>query len=105
MILTYWMYINGEIPLHDASRNGHLSITEYLVDVCQCDPLHRDSNGVTPLHVAAAEGQIEIVRYFISTKNRDPRVKTSENCTPLDLAAGNGHEVTYSKVLTRLLPL
>ena len=69
------------------------------MEVCHCDPLHRDSNGVTPLHVAAAEGQIEIVRYFISTKSCDPRVRTSENATSLDFAAEIGHEVIAKYLL------
>ena len=76
-----------------------MDVAKYLIEVCHCDPLHRDSDGVTPLHVAAAYGQIDIVQYYISSHHCDPQVKTEKNHTPLDYAARYGHETTVKCLL------
>jgi len=61
----------GSTPLLWAAGGGHLNITRYLIEVCNCDPDQsqrgkRSFSGRTALHWAARNGHLEVVRYLLS---------------------------------------
>ena len=61
----------GSTPLLWAAGGGHLDITRYLIEVCNCDPNQsqrgkRSFFGRTALHWAARNGHLEVVRYLLS---------------------------------------
>ena len=56
--------LGGRIALHDAAQRGHLHVIKYLVEQCNCNPSHLDSERVTPLHLAAKCGHLEVLRYL-----------------------------------------
>ena len=53
---------DGLLPVHVASREGHLQVLRYLQSAGAC--LHGiDSKGSNSLHYAARSGQIRAVRW------------------------------------------
>ena len=80
------------LPLHEASRNGHLDTVKYLTMEKQCGPsVSRNNNDNTPIHIASLEGHLEVVRFFISELNCDPNIPGEYRKTPLHLATNQGH--------------
>jgi len=57
--------------LHAACEKGHLSIVNYLISECSCDPNCRDSLGITPLGYASIFKHFDIVKYLIIDCNCD----------------------------------
>jgi len=55
-------------PLHNAAREGHLSVVEYLVN--QKADINAQASGWfssgTPLHLAAANGHLSVVEYLVN---------------------------------------
>ena len=58
--------MDGRIPLHSASFNGHLDVVQYLVDTYHCDPLCPDIYQITPMDLAYSYNHLHIVAYFLS---------------------------------------
>ena len=54
-------------PLGYASRNGHLSIVEYLVNH-NADINEKDKDNMTPIHLAAQNGHLSVVEYLVNQK-------------------------------------
>ena len=52
--------IFNDTPLHDAAKNGHLSVVEYLVNQ-KADIDVKNKNGETPLELASQEGYWNVV--------------------------------------------
>ena len=71
---------NGFSPIHFASRNGHLSIVEYLISK-GANIEAKDKYGRTPLHYACQEKHLQIVEYLISN-GANIKAKDSFEQTP-----------------------
>ena len=78
---------NGDFPIHFASKNGHLSIIEYLISK-GANIEAKDKYERTPLHYACQEGHIEIVEYLIS-KGANAEAKDIYEQTPHLIASEN----------------
>ena len=50
-----------------ASKNGHLSVVEYLVNQ-KADINAINDDGYTPLHNAASKGHLSVVEYLVNQK-------------------------------------
>jgi len=60
----------GATPLMWAAGGGHLDITQYLIEECNCDPCQsqrgkRSFAGRTAMHWAARNGHVDVVRYLL----------------------------------------
>ena len=53
---------NGATPLYLACQEGHLEVTQYLVQECDADPHLSAHDGMTPLHAAAQMGDRKSTR-------------------------------------------
>ena len=74
--------------LHQAARNGHLDIIEFLVPLLdEINP--KDKSGLTPLHYAAANDHVEVVKYFCKQLD-DKNPITNAGWTLLHYAAMHG---------------
>jgi len=72
-------------PLHVASANGHLIISELLIQYgAHVDT--RDHNQDTPLHLASDHGQLEIV-YLLLTSGSNVNSQGRGDSTPLHRAS------------------
>ena len=101
----------GETPLHNASKDGHLDIIEWLIlEKCQ---VLADNHGDNALHLASKYGHLAVVRFLINISisckcdtycsNRegnknlvaeckcDATATNKDGTTPLHLACLNGH--------------
>ena len=69
---------NGDTPLHNACRNGHLHVVDYLIDKCGAyeDPINNKKE--TPFLIASKSNNIFIQNYFINKfnypKNFEPNI-------------------------------
>nr|XP_053628741.1 protein fem-1 homolog C-like isoform X2 [Cherax quadricarinatus] len=89
---------NGATPLVMASKNGHLSCVEYLVERCSADLEQVGSvvfdgetiDGAPPLWCAAAAGHLDVVSYLLE-KGANVNATTKTNSTPLRAACFDGH--------------
>ncbi|XP_069190114.1 protein fem-1 homolog A isoform X3 [Procambarus clarkii] len=89
---------NGATPLVMASKNGHLSCVEYLVERCNADLEQVGSvvfdgetiDGAPPLWCAAAAGHLDVVSYLLE-KGANVNATTKTNSTPLRAACFDGH--------------
>lgn len=57
---------NGATPLYLACQEGHLEVTQYLVQECGADPHVRAHDGMTPLHAAAQMGHSPVIVWLVS---------------------------------------
>lgn len=53
----------GTTPLHQAARNGHLKVVEFLVSK-GANPGTKDSSGLTPLRLAMGYGKTDVAAYL-----------------------------------------
>eukprot|EP00069_Balaena_mysticetus_P015970 bmy_09529T0 len=58
---------NGATPLYLACQEGHLEVTQYLVQECGADPHLRAHDGMTPLHAAAQMGHSPVIVWLVSS--------------------------------------
>ncbi|KAL4220431.1 Ankyrin repeat domain-containing protein 39 [Mactra antiquata] len=85
---------SGYTALHYASRNGHLSVCELLLENKASTNVQTKSGGVTPLHRAAYCGHVKIVKLLLRY-HADPCISDTDGKLPLHKAAERGHtEVT-----------
>lgn len=61
---------NGATPLYLACQEGHLEVTQYLVQECDADPHLSAHDGMTPLHAAAQMGHISVIVWLVSSGTR-----------------------------------
>ena len=56
--------VNGDTPLHLASKHGHIAIAKWFVQFADNkDP--RNFNSETPLNLALSNGHIELTRMLV----------------------------------------
>lgn len=58
---------NGATPLYLACQEGHLEVTQYLVQECGADPHLSAQDGMTPLHAAAQMGHCPVIVWLVSS--------------------------------------
>lgn len=76
-------------PLHYASKDGYLTIVEYLIDKgAQIEVM--DEENYTPLHYACAKGHLDVIKYL---QSKDPilfpkliQIKSNTNASCLHIA-------------------
>ena len=54
--------LEGFTPLHFACLEGYTDIAKYLINICNCNPLHPSSSGITPFDFAMMFEHLEIVK-------------------------------------------
>jgi ankyrin repeat protein len=78
-------------PLHFASRSGHLSVVQRLLqNSTAVDINEQDDDGYTPLAWAAKEGHLSIVRWFLLHGAEVNISEHHQGLLPLHLAAATG---------------
>lgn len=61
---------NGATPLYLACQEGHLEVTQYLVQECGANPHASAHDGMTPLHAAAQMGHSPVIVWLVSSGRR-----------------------------------
>ena len=80
---------DGDAPLHQAAKHGHLDIIEYLLGQgANIDQVNGD--GDTPLHCAVYSENLDIVDYLLGQGANIDQVNRDGD-TPLQLAIDFGH--------------
>ena len=81
---------NGRCLLHYACNVGTLSVVEFLIHDCCCDPSKPDSLQLSPLHYAVYSKNINIVKYLVFKGKCDPECRDAHGFTPLHIACTQG---------------
>lgn len=66
---------NGATPLYLACQEGHLEVTQYLVQECGADPHISAHDGMTPLHAAAQMGHSPVIVWLVSSETGQGRAR------------------------------
>ncbi|KAL2808755.1 ankyrin repeat-containing domain protein [Aspergillus granulosus] len=74
-------------PLHEAAREGKMSIAESLLNANPKLATTKDDDDRLPIHWAVAYNRLPIVEILVSTKNFDPDVEDGSGWTPLMIAS------------------
>ncbi|KAL4948545.1 ankyrin repeat-containing domain protein [Aspergillus filifer] len=78
---------DAKFPLHEAAREGKLTVAESLLNANPKLATTKDDDDRLPIHWAVAYNRLEIVELLIATKNFDPDVEDGSNWTPLMIAS------------------
>lgn len=83
----------GNTPLHYACANGHLEMTQWLVDTMK-HPWTSNQNGNTPLHYAVENSHENVVKYLCQELNThvDVNAINSNGQSLTSLAENNNHQ-------------
>ncbi|MFQ5965922.1 MAG: ankyrin repeat domain-containing protein [Candidatus Scalinduaceae bacterium] len=102
MVAIYFgFFILASVHLHDAVKNGNLSMVQLIVKVFPSSVKGKDTSmgeiegfgksaRFTPLHWAAYIGHMDIAEVLIEN-GADVNAKSANGSTPLHVAATNGH--------------
>lgn len=87
----------GASPLLWAAGGGYLSIVQYLIDECHCDPNVRQQGkrafkGRTPLHWAARKGHLEVVKYLVGACRVNVDAVTGDGTAAFCWASWQAHK-------------
>ena len=88
---------SGNIPLHEACKNGNVEVVRILLKEFQCDQAVRNLEGELPSHLACRQQSLEIVELVSSTY--DATIQNSAGDTPLHIACKHG-QVNIIRYLT-----
>ncbi|KAL4774974.1 ankyrin repeat-containing domain protein [Aspergillus nidulans var. acristatus] len=78
---------DSKFPLHEAAREGKLSLAESLLNANPKLATAKDDDDRLPIHWAVAYNHLPIVELLVSTKDFDPDVEDGSCWTPLMIAA------------------
>ncbi|KAL4976816.1 ankyrin repeat-containing domain protein [Aspergillus desertorum] len=78
---------DSKFPLHEAAREGNLSLAESLLNANPKLATTKDDDDRLPIHWAVAYNRLPIVELLVSTKDFDPDVEDGSCWTPLMIAA------------------
>ncbi|KAL4755085.1 hypothetical protein BDW72DRAFT_86931 [Aspergillus terricola var. indicus] len=78
---------DSKFPLHEAAREGKLSLAESLLNANPKLATTKDEDDRLPIHWAVAYNHFPIVELLVSTKDFDPDVEDGSCWTPLMIAA------------------
>ncbi|CBF87930.1 hypothetical protein AN1209.2 [Aspergillus nidulans FGSC A4] len=78
---------DSKFPLHEAAREGKLSLAESLLNANPKLATTKDDDDRLPIHWAVAYNHLPIVELLVSTKDFDPDVEDGSCWTPLMIAA------------------
>ncbi|KAL4922999.1 ankyrin repeat domain-containing protein [Aspergillus undulatus] len=74
-------------PLHEAAREGKLSVAESLLNANPKLATTKDGDDRLPIHWAVAYNHLPIVELLVATKDFDPDVEDGSCWTPLMIAS------------------
>ena len=83
-------FYEDDTPIHIATKNGHLSIVNYLIEKQNVDINIKGFYDKTPLHNACELGNLLIANYLVSN-GANIEAKDEDEKTPLHLASKWGH--------------
>ncbi|KAL3458812.1 ankyrin repeat-containing domain protein [Aspergillus heterothallicus] len=78
---------DAKFPLHEAAREGKVSIAESLLNANPKLATTKDDDDRLPIHWAVAYNHLPVVELLVSTKNFDPDVEDGSGWTPLMIAS------------------
>ena len=81
---------DGMLPIHDASRDGHLDVIMLLAK----DPVLltiKTKQGSQPIHLACREGHLELVKWLLEQEEVSLTAEDNHGCHSIHLACGGGH--------------
>ncbi|KAL4809586.1 ankyrin repeat-containing domain protein [Aspergillus unguis] len=78
---------DAKFPLHEAAREGKLSIAESLLSANPKLATTKDDDDRLPIHWAVAYNHLPIVELLVATKDFDPDVEDGSCWTPLMIAS------------------
>ncbi|KAL6239847.1 hypothetical protein BDW75DRAFT_68194 [Aspergillus navahoensis] len=78
---------DSKFPLHEAAREGKLSLAESLLNANPKLATTKDDDDRLPIHWAVAYNHLPIVELLVSIKDFDPDVEDGSCWTPLMIAA------------------
>jgi ankyrin repeat protein len=83
--------VNGRTALHEASRNGHATVVERLLQCPDCNIDASDSEGMTALQQAAECGHTEVIRILLRA-NAATTEKDNYGRDALSIALAGGED-------------
>ena len=88
-----------ETPIHIASKNGHLSIAQYLIEKQKVEKDIKGYKNWTPLHYACRGGHFLVAEYLIS---KGANIEATDDCgwTPLHLASFRGRTIVVQYLVS-----
>ncbi len=89
---------NGLSVLHIASKKGHASMVQMLIEHGTMDIDAKDGHNQTPVFHAALHGHHDVVELLLKG-NADVELTDLGGRTPLLVASGNGHESVVRLIL------
>ncbi|XP_052785167.1 ankyrin repeat domain-containing protein 39-like [Mya arenaria] len=89
---------SGYTALHYASRNGHTSVCQLLLEKGASPNVQTRSGGVTPLHRAAYCGHTDTLRLLL-TSGADPNIYDADGMLPIHKAAERGQALCVQQLL------
>ncbi|KAL3480201.1 ankyrin repeat-containing domain protein [Aspergillus californicus] len=78
---------NLKFPLHEAARQGRISVAESLLNANPKLATTKDDDDRLPIHWAVAYNHMPVVELLVATKNFDPDVEDGAGWTPLMIAS------------------
>ncbi|KAL2872033.1 ankyrin repeat domain-containing protein [Aspergillus lucknowensis] len=78
---------DAKFPLHEAAREGKLSVAESLLNANPKLATTKDDDDRLPIHWAVAYNHLPIVELLVSTRSFDPDVEDGSGWTPLMIAS------------------
>ncbi|RDW76429.1 ankyrin repeat domain-containing protein [Aspergillus mulundensis] len=78
---------DSKFPLHEAARDGKLSVVESLLNANPKLATTKDDDDRLPIHWAVAYNHLPIVELLVATRNFDPDVEDGSCWTPLMIAS------------------
>ena len=92
----------GELPIHGASRSGHVAVVKCLLEHMDKKDMNATDNmyGRTALHAAAQQGHAEVVKLLLA-QEADQTMKDTNGRTALEWAILSRHEHVMELLLPR----
>jgi ankyrin repeat protein len=94
--------MNGRTAVHEASRNGHFTVVERLLQCLNCNIDARDIEGMTALQLAAECGHTEVIRILLRA-NTVTTEKDDYGRDALSIALASGEDESARIIFDHIL--